>query len=273
MSLVTGIRTPTPAADHMKALYKVLDGSSEILEMGATPPVDIFPFLAITLLAFVQAVAIYPDIKKAAQQEIDGTIGAERSPSWSDYSSLPYISMVIKETMRWRPVMPTAFPHATSKECTIDGMTIPAGSTVMINVWGLHHNDSIHNNPDEFNPSRYEGRTELANVYASSPDYKNRDHYGYGAGRRICPGIHLAERGLFIAIVKMLWAFETTPTVYSTGSTMPIDCDPATGYSDGFLRCPLPFAVDFKLRSEERGRSIRAELRKAEEDVLSHYET
>ncbi|KAL4966919.1 cytochrome P450 [Aspergillus stella-maris] len=353
MSLVTGIRTPTPAADHMEALYTVLDGFSEIFEMGATPPVDIFPFFAwipqrffnnwksraveiaktmdsvygplvdrvirrreqskflkkesyldiildqqeklqltrheidlmvgnlleggsdttaITLLAFVQAMALYPEIQARAREEIDQAIGAERSPTWNEYATLPYITMIIKETMRWRPVMPTAFPHATSKECTIDGMSIPAGSTVIMNVWGLHHDNSIHNNPDQFNPSRYDGRTELANVYASSPDYKNRDHYGYGAGRRICPGIHLAERGLFIAIAKILWAFEITPKVDSTGIPIPISCDPPTGYSDGFLRCPLPFAVDFKLRSGERGQTIRAEFARAEEGVFSHYE-
>src|ERR1700733_6302398 len=30
---------------------------------------------------------------------------------------------------------------------------------------------------------------------------------GTGAGRRLCPGIHLAERNLFIAMAKLLWAF------------------------------------------------------------------
>lgn len=207
MSLVTGIRTPTPSATHMKSLYAVLDGISEIFEMGATPPVDIFPFLnwipeslfknwksrsaalaqtmdsvygplvdrvlsrrekagslnkesyldmifdqqdtlqltrheidlmlgnlleggsdttAITTIAFIQAMALYPEVQKEAQAAIDSAIGEDRTPTWEDFSSLPFVVMVVKETMRWRPVMPTAFPHATSK-----GIFIPTHSCIL----------------------------------------------------------------------------------------------------------------------------------------------
>ncbi|KAI9371723.1 cytochrome P450 [Aspergillus egyptiacus] len=354
MSLVTGIRTPTPSAAHMKSLYAVLDGISEIFEMGATPPVDIFPFLtwipeslfnnykarsatlaqtmdsvygplvervlsrrekagaqskdsyldmifdqqetlqltrheidlmlgnlleggsdttAITTIAFIQAMALYPEVQKEAQTAIDQAIGEERTPTWEDFHRLPYVVMVVKETMRWRPVMPTAFPHATSKESTIDGMTIPAGSTVILNVWNLHHDGSFHDDPTQFNPHRYEGRTDLAAVYASSPDYQNRDHYGYGSGRRICPGIHLAERGLFLAFAKLLWAFDISQKVDSSGNPVPIDCDPVTGYTEGFLRCAKPYAVDIRPRSEARQRTILAEFERAEREVFSKYDT
>ncbi|KAM5434338.1 hypothetical protein McanMca71_005972 [Microsporum canis] len=352
MSLVTGIRTPTPSALHMRHLYAVLDGISEIFEPGATPPIDIFPFLAwlpeslfnnwksrarevaqtmdkvygplvdrvlrrresgskcrdsyldmvldqqdklqltrheidlmvgnlleggsdttsIMTIAFIQAMALYPEVQRMAQKEIDAVIGEDRSPDWGDYASLPYVAMVIKETMRWRPVLPTAFPHATSKESTIDGMTIPAGSTVILNIWGLHHDSRKHADPDRFNPLRYQGRADLASAYASSPDYENRDHYGYGSGRRICPGIHLAERGLFLGVAKILWAFDITPMSDTQGRPIPINTDPATGYTDGFLRCAKPFPLKIIVRSERRLQTIGAEFASAERDVFSRYD-
>lgn len=37
-----------------------------------------------------------------------------------------------------------------------------------------------------------------------------RLHFTFGAGRRVCPGFHLAERNLFIAISRILWAFNIT---------------------------------------------------------------
>ncbi|KAI9926209.1 hypothetical protein MW887_004672 [Aspergillus wentii] len=228
---------------------------------------------SITTITFIQAMALYPEAQKEAQKAIDDVIGSERTPTWEDFSSLPYVVMVVKETMRWRPVMPTAFPHATSKESTIDGMKIPAGSTVMMNVWSLHHESCLHGEPNQFNPSRYKGRTSLAPVYASSPDYENRDHYGYGSGRRICPGIHLAERGLFLAFAKILWAFDITPKLDSSGLPIPINCDPVTGYTDGFLRCAKPYAVDIKPRSEERQKTIMTEFERAEAEVFSRYDT
>ena len=67
------------------------------------------------ILAFIHAMIKYPKVQQRAQQEIDSVMGDERSPLWSDFPALPYINMVVKETMRWRPVTPLAFPHATSE--------------------------------------------------------------------------------------------------------------------------------------------------------------
>jgi len=61
--------------------------------------------------------------------------------------------------------------------------------------------------PLAFEHDRFAGRTALASTLAASKDYEACDHYGYGAGRRLCPGIHLAERNLFVGIAKLLWAF------------------------------------------------------------------
>lgn len=67
------------------------------------------------ILAFIHAMIKYPHVQKKAQQEIDSVMGEDRSPLWSDYQRLPYVAMIIKETMRWRPVTPLAFPHASSE--------------------------------------------------------------------------------------------------------------------------------------------------------------
>lgn len=66
------------------------------------------------ILAFVQAMITFPDVQKKAQAEIDAVVGEDRSPLWSDYAKLPYVAMIVKETMRWRPVTPLGFPHASS---------------------------------------------------------------------------------------------------------------------------------------------------------------
>lgn len=66
-------------------------------------------------------------------------------------------------------------------------MLIPKDSTVIVPVWALHHGDEFEDD-ESFRPERYLGFDKLANDYAGSSDWKHRDHYGYGAGRRICPG-------------------------------------------------------------------------------------
>ena len=151
-------------------------------------------------------------------------------------------------------------------------MSIPKGSTVILNVWGLHHDPERHPNPDAFDPERYAGRTRLAPDYAASADFDQRDHYGYGSGRRLCPGIHLAERNLFLAIAKLLWAFDFSAKRDGRGGAIPVDMDARTGYSDGFLHCPKPFGVDIRPRSERRRATIMEEFGKARREVFSMYE-
>jgi cytochrome P450 family 619 len=51
---------------------------------------------------------------------------------------------------------------------------------IFINVWGLHHDESRYTDHDVFDPDRYLGSNLLAAEYANSPDFENRDHYGYG---------------------------------------------------------------------------------------------
>ena len=81
------------------------------------------------ILAFLHAMIKYPEVQKRAQQEIDSVMGEERSPVWSDFSRLPYINMIVKETMRWRPVTPLAFPHATSEGTLFQLPSRPTQST------------------------------------------------------------------------------------------------------------------------------------------------
>jgi hypothetical protein len=74
-----------------------------------------------------------------------------------------------------------------------------------------------------------------------------------------------------LAFAKILWAFNITQKIDSNGVPIPIDCDPVTGYTDGFLRCAKPYAVDIKPRSEERQKTILRELEYAEREEFSKY--
>lgn len=243
------------------------------------------------LTVFLQAMANNPEVQRKAHTEIDLTIGEDRTPRWSDFKDLPYINQIIKECMRWRPVAPLAFPHALAQgqslichlsisanviydaDDIVDGYHIPAGTTIIINVWGLHHDPSYFVDPEKFDPDRYAGKTALAPEYAAGPDYANRDHYVYGAGRRICPGMHLAERNMFLAIAKMLWAFDIKPKVDpKTGLRAAIGTDPILDYTEGFLVCPKDFVCDVQVRSERRRETILSEYAMAESRVFAKYE-
>ncbi|RFU78522.1 cytochrome p450 [Trichoderma arundinaceum] len=226
--------------------------------------------IATTLLSLCQIMATYPDLVAEAQSEIDSVLDEYTLPSWEHYKKLPMVSMIVKEIIRWRPPAPSAFPHALASDDEIDGMKIPKGSTVVLNIWGMHHDPARYPNPENFDPFRFKNQTEPASVYTNS-GHDKRDHFGYGAGRRICPGIHLAERALFLGAARILWAFTIKHKVDGNGKQVPIDLEPATAYRDGFLNQCRPFEVDIKVRSEKRGEAIVAAAKKAEVEIFSAY--
>ena len=116
------------------------------------------------------------------------------------------------------------------------------------------------------------GKTEVLSCFLQSPNSHSLtvyvDHYAYGAGRRVCPGIHLAERSLWRITAKFLWAFEfDEPIDKSTGKTRPLDDN---AYTNGFLHMPLPFEVQVKVRSEAHLRTIKQELAAAKTELQSY---
>ena len=147
-------------------------------------------------------------------------------------------------------------------------MKIPKGTTVFINTWGLHHDPSTTPQPHIFDPTRHTLTSQkLAPELAISPSYSQRDHYGYGSGRRMCPGIHLAERNLWLAMAKLLWAFE-----FHEIAGKEIDVEFATGYSEGFLCCAKPFEADIRVRGNARKDTILKEFAAAEAEVFAKFE-
>jgi len=51
------------------------------------------------------AMALYPEVQKKAQKELDEVIG-DRLPEFNDRPNLPYINAMVKESFRWQPVVP-----------------------------------------------------------------------------------------------------------------------------------------------------------------------
>ena len=83
-----------------------------------------------------------------------------------------------------------------------------------------------------------------------------RDHFTFGAGRRICPGSRFAENALTLALANMVWAFEIKPPLVSVGGKEK-EVDAVMNLSDdAFDEAPVksakPFKVVFLPRSEAR---------------------
>lgn len=148
---------------------------------------------------------------------------------------------------------------------------------MILNTWGLHHDETYFPDSDRFEPARFLGVTTLATKLAQAVDPETRDHYGYGAGRRICPGMHLAERSLFVALAKLLWAFEFAPgrggegEGESEGGSLEVDTDPLRAYGMHLIMCAKDYPLRLKVRDEDRRETILREYETAERNVFPLY--
>ena len=81
------------------------------------------------------AMACYPDVQRQARLELDAVVGPGRLPTFVDRDSLPYIAAVMKEALRWQSVVPLGVPHRSLQDDEYNGYFIPAGSSVIANLW------------------------------------------------------------------------------------------------------------------------------------------
>ncbi|KAJ5555308.1 hypothetical protein N7535_007747, partial [Penicillium sp. DV-2018c] len=219
-----------------------------------------------TLYAFVQAMLLYPEIQRKAQEEIERVVGSARLPDMDDLADLQYVRAIMKETVRWMPTtILGAVPHAVTQDDEYKGYFIPKGAGVMNNVWGIHMDPARHANPRTFNPDRYKDDTQSFGDAAANPDASKRDVFTFGAGRRICPGIHVAERSLFLGMSRILWAFNIEPAKDAAGRPILPDADRLT---QGFVCMPEEFPAKITPRSQDRADMVTREWRQAEMECL-----
>ncbi|KAF6825843.1 cytochrome p450 [Colletotrichum plurivorum] len=211
---------------------------------------------AATLTGFVQAMVLYPSVQKRAQEELDRICGTDRMPNMEDWDSMPYIRACVKESLRWMPTAILGLPHAVIQDDEYLGYKIPKGAGVMLNVWGINMDEDRFKNPRTFDPSRYEGDNQNSTEAAMNGDPSKRDHYVFGAGRRLCQGMHVADRSLFLSISRLLWAFNLGRAVKDQGNEIVPDAENLT---DGFLVQPRPFLANITPRSEAHAEIVRKE--------------
>jgi cytochrome P450 len=206
---------------------------------------------------------LYPDARKKAQATIDRVCG-DRYPSMADmdHPEAQYIRSCVKESLRWMPTAILGVPHAVIKDDEYMGYRIPKGATVVCNVWAVHMDPRRYANPRAFDPSRYMGDLTTSSESAQNPDASKRDQFGFGAGRRVCQGMHVADRTLFLFIARLMWAFDISKAVDGDGNDLTPDQDDLVG---GFIVQPRPFPVKITPRSESRAAAVREEWARCQE--------
>ncbi len=140
------------------------------------------------------AVARYPEVKARILGEVDEVLAAGK-PSWQDFTKLRYTQAVVQETLRLYP--PAWYtPRTNVEEDVLDGVRIPAGSTVIVFQYLMHRDPEFWEDADAFVPERFLGSK-------GHPAYMP-----YGWGPRYCFAADYANFMLVAFLAQILREFD-----------------------------------------------------------------
>lgn len=189
---------------------------------------------AMTINTFLLGAACNPNTTRLAQAELDGLMALKcdetelkRMLDFEDLQGLPLLSAFVREVLRLTPTGASGVGHTCAKEglqsfelrhdkgeVGTTRLDVPSGATVLANIYGLHHDSAMFDDPWRFSPSRW---LSLASPkeQACRPN-ATLDHthacFAFGFGKRICPGSTLASYSLTMAIALLLLCFDFSLT-------------------------------------------------------------
>ncbi|KAK6977026.1 cytochrome P450, partial [Favolaschia claudopus] len=190
------------------------------------------------VIAYFLAATKNPEIQAKAQTEMDRVVGRWRLPTLNDRASLPYTEALCHELRRWLTIVPLGLPHRAMQDDVYEGYFIPKNAIVIPNVWKFMHDPAVYREPFLCDPDRFLGPEP-------EPDPVNHGLFGYG--RRLCPGMHLADVSIWICVAKAVAGLTISRALDASGAPI----DPIVDITDGIVSRPLPFRCTVKPRSEQ----------------------
>jgi cytochrome P450 len=139
-----------------------------------------------------------PDCLERLRQEFDAVLG-DAPLSYSDVPKFEFAVQVMQEALRLYPPFWMVDRMALSDDRAGD-LAIPAGSTVVVFIYGAHHSPQYWQNPEEFDPDRFTKANEkLHPPFAYLP---------FGAGPRGCIGGNYATLQILMILSVLLRKYD-----------------------------------------------------------------
>ncbi|XP_054819379.1 cytochrome P450 83B1-like [Prosopis cineraria] len=142
-----------------------------------------------------------PRVMRKAQDEIRKLHVEKDFINEEDVERLPYLKAVVKETLRLFPPAPLLVPRESVEKCNMEGYEIQPKTLVLVNAWAIGRDPEAWEDAEQFYPERF---------FNCSIDFKGQDFelIPFGAGRRICPGIHMGVATVELALANLLHSFD-----------------------------------------------------------------
>ncbi|KAG1723718.1 cytochrome P450 [Suillus paluster] len=170
------------------------------------------------LRTFLLAMLLYPDVQARARAEINQVVGHDKMPCLDDRPSLPYLSAILREVLRWYPPAPLGSEWYMRHQM----MIFTTGAVIVGNQWAMSRDEDTYPDASRFDPSRHltvDG--QLTDPFANL--------FVFGHGRRVCPGRWFAENTLWTAAAAVLAVLHVDHAKDSNGDRIEVKPEYTTG--------------------------------------------
>lgn len=162
--------------------------------------------MAILLEWILARMVLHPEIQLKAQAEIENIVGSSRVVSDSDIPNLPYLQAIVKECLRVHPPGPLlSWARLAIHDVHVGDHFVPAGTTAMVNMWAITHDEKVWSEPEMFKPERF--IDEDVSIMGS-----NLKLAPFGSGRRVCPGKAMGLASVHLWLAMLLQSFKWVPS-------------------------------------------------------------
>jgi cytochrome P450 len=198
------IAHPTESADLLNVLFQADNGSwprKRIRDEALTFMLAGHETTANGMSWLWYLLALNPDARDRMLAEVDEVLG-DRTPTADDLGRLPWTTACVQESQRYFSAVWMMGREAVEDD-VIDGHHIRAGTTVLIPIHQIHHDERWWPEPETFDPARFLG----------DHDRRRSAYLPFGGGRRICIGqsFALMEMVLMAAIMSQRFTFDVAP--------------------------------------------------------------
>jgi 4-hydroxyphenylacetaldehyde oxime monooxygenase len=139
---------------------------------------------AVTIVWAMAELVRNPAQLKKVQCEIRSMVGDDKNRVHADdMPKLRYLKMVVMETLRLHPALPLLVPREAVRDMKVAGYDVPAGTRVLVNAWAIGRDPASWENPEEFDPGRFEAEVGVGGGGGFSRARFEFLPFGAGAGQ------------------------------------------------------------------------------------------
>lgn len=163
--------------------------------------------IMITLAACLLTVSRHPAILSQLRLDMEQQGIGQYSRYTDIITRVPLFPAVLKESMRIYPAigfyLPRVVPSTGAKICDT---FLPAGTTVGVHMWAVHHDPTLFPDPESFLPDRWlpdgteEKKKEIGKMDAM--------WLGFGGRSRSCPGQNLGWMFVITVLARLIEQFD-----------------------------------------------------------------